>query len=239
MHRLAALRAAAPLTFRVLTAHIEAMSSSDPARPRPIIDLTARVSGALFAAQPAGLRKLFFTELWERFSYYGMRALLTLFMVAPIAEGGLALSTQDAARLYGNYTMAVYMLSIPGGFIADRILGARRSVLVGGWTIALGHYCLAYPSLATFYAGLVLIALGTGLFKPNISGLVGALYAPETTGGTRAFRSSTRGSISARSSRRSSRASWHKVRSSKAGWRRPGSIRPQVGTGVSRPQAWA
>lgn len=177
MHRLPAPLAAAPLTFRVLTAHIKAMSS-EPARPRPFLDLTARVSGALFTAQPAGLRRLFFTELWERFSYYGMRALLTLFMVAPIAEGGLALSTPDAARLYGNYTMAVYMLSIPGGFIADRILGARRSVLIGGWTIALGHYCLAYPSLATFYAGLVLIALGTGLFKPNISGLVGALYAP-------------------------------------------------------------
>lgn len=138
----------------------------------------ARLSGAMFASQPAGLKRLFFTELWERFSYYGMRALLTLFMVAPIADGGLALSTPEAARIYGNYTMAVYMLSIPGGFIADRILGARRSVLSGGWTIALGHYCLAYPSIATFYAGLMLIALGTGLFKPNISGLVGALYAP-------------------------------------------------------------
>ncbi|MEZ5898871.1 MAG: peptide MFS transporter [Hyphomicrobiaceae bacterium] len=154
------------------------MSSTEPARPRTTIDLTSRVSSGLFASQPAGLPRLFFTELWERFSYYGMRALLTLFMVTPIAQGGLALSTPDAAQIYGNYTMAVYMLSIPGGFIADRILGARRSVLVGGWIIALGHYCLAYPSLATFYTGLVLIALGTGLFKPNISGLVGALYAP-------------------------------------------------------------
>ena len=143
-------------------------------RPHAIIEQRARQ--ALFAGQPAGLQRLFFTELWERFSYYGMRALLTLFMVAPIAQGGLALSTPDATRIYGNYTMAVYMLSIPGGFIADRILGARRSVLMGGWIIALGHYCLAVPDLATFYAGLILVALGTGLFKPNISGLVGALY---------------------------------------------------------------
>lgn len=133
----------------------------------------------MFQGQPAGLQRLFFTELWERFSYYGMRALLTLFMVAPIAQGGLALSTADAARIYGNYTMAVYMLSIPGGFIADRVLGARRSVLVGGWIIALGHFALAIPSLTTFYAGLVLIALGTGLFKPNITGLVGALYSAD------------------------------------------------------------
>ena len=130
-----------------------------------------------FAGHPAGLSGLYFTELWERFSYYGMRALLTLFMVAPIAEGGLGFVTADAGRIYGNYTMAVYMLSIPGGFIADRILGARRAVLWGGCTIAAGHYALAVPTVATFYLGLVLIALGTGLFKPNISALVGALYA--------------------------------------------------------------
>lgn len=129
------------------------------------------------AAHPRGLSNLFFVELWERFSYYGMRALLTLFMVAPIAEGGLQLSTEHAGRIYGNYTMAVYMLSIPGGFIADRILGARRSVLIGGWIIALGHYCLAVPALPAFYLGLVLVAVGTGLFKPNMTGLVGALYA--------------------------------------------------------------
>jgi proton-dependent oligopeptide transporter, POT family len=130
-----------------------------------------------FAGQPRGLPALFFTELWERFSYYGMRALLTLFMVAPVASGGLGFATENAGRIYGNYTMAVYMLAIPGGFIADRMLGARRSVLMGGWTIALGHYCLAVPQIAFFYVGLLLIALGTGLFKPNISVLVGALYA--------------------------------------------------------------
>lgn len=147
-------------------------------KPAALLEAPARSLRAMFQGHPAGLRRLFFTELWERFSYYGMRALLTLFMVAPLAEGGLSLSTADATRIYGNYTMAVYMLSIPGGFIADRVLGARRSVLLGGWTIALGHYALAIPTLTAFYTGLVLIAVGTGLFKPNITGLVGALYSP-------------------------------------------------------------
>jgi POT family proton-dependent oligopeptide transporter len=129
-----------------------------------------------FGGHPKGLATLFFAELWERFSYYGMRALLTLFMVAPAAIGGLGLSTQDAALIYGNYTMAVYMLAIPGGFMADAYLGPKRAVMAGGVTIALGHYCMAIPTIETFYAGLVLIALGTGLFKPSISALVGGLY---------------------------------------------------------------
>ena len=129
-----------------------------------------------FAGQPRGLSTLFFTELWERFSYYGMRALLALFIVAPAAAGGLGLTTAEAARIYGNYTMAVYMLSIPGGFIADHYLGARRSVLIGGSIIACGHYTLAINSLTAFYIGLALVALGTGLFKPNISAMVGGLY---------------------------------------------------------------
>jgi POT family proton-dependent oligopeptide transporter len=107
-----------------------------------------------------------------------MRALLTLFMVAPLATGGLGLDTADAARIYGNYTMAVYMLSIPGGYVADALLGARRAVLVGGMLIACGHFTLAVPSAATFYLGLVLVAVGTGLFKPNVSAMVGSLYAP-------------------------------------------------------------
>lgn len=130
-----------------------------------------------FAGQPPGLPVLFFTELWERFSYYGMRALLTLFMVAPVTAGGLGFDVPAAASIYGSYTMAVYMLAIPGGFIADTFLGTRRSVLVGGSMIALGHFALAVPVLSSFYAGLTLIALGTGLFKPNISALVGGLYA--------------------------------------------------------------
>ena len=133
------------------------------------------------SGHPEGLRTLYFTELWERFSYYGMRALLTLFMVAPIADGGLGFATANATRIYGNYTMAVYMLAILGGFIADRIIGAKRAVLTGGWIIAAGHYALALPSQPTFYLGLILIVLGTGLFKPNISALVGALYSKDDT----------------------------------------------------------
>lgn len=138
----------------------------------------AGLTRSVFAGQPNGLSTLFFAELWERFSYYGMRALLTLFIVTPIASGGLGLTSVDAARVYGNYTMAVYLLSIPGGYIADRYLGARQAVLIGGSTIALGHFSLALPTEVSFYAGLALVALGTGLFKPNISAMVGGLYAP-------------------------------------------------------------
>jgi proton-dependent oligopeptide transporter, POT family len=126
--------------------------------------------------QPVGLRTLFFTELWERFSYYGMRALLVLFMVTPPEQGGLGFTTAEAAVVYGNYTMAVYMLAIPGGFIADRWIGATRAVTIGGMLIALGHFTLALHATVTFYVGLVLVALGTGLFKPSISALVGSLY---------------------------------------------------------------
>ena len=133
------------------------------------------------AAHPPGLASLYFTELWERFSYYGMRALLTLFMITPLANGGLGMPTMTAGSIYGTYTMAVYLLSVPGGFIADRIFGAKRCVMIGGWVIAAGHYALAFPILGSFYPGLMLIALGTGLFKPNISALVGALYQPNDT----------------------------------------------------------
>ena len=130
---------------------------------------SADATGAgVFAGQPRGLSTLFFTELWERFSYYGMRALLTLFIVAPVATGGLELTTIEAARIYGNYTMAVYLLSIPGGYIADRYLGAHYAVLIGGAIIALGHFTLAVPAESSFYVGLALVAIGTGLFKPNI-----------------------------------------------------------------------
>ena len=146
----------------------------EPRAQTPAVPAEAAPRG--FAGHPPGLSTLFFTELWERFSYYGMRALLALFVVAPAAAGGLGLSTVEAARIYGNYTMAVYMLSIPGGFIADRYLGARHSVLIGGSIIACGHYTLAIPSLNAFYIGLALIAIGTGLFKPNISVMVGGLY---------------------------------------------------------------
>jgi POT family proton-dependent oligopeptide transporter len=144
-------------------------------------DSSGTAGHALFAGQPRGLSTLFFAELWERFSYYGMRALLTLFVVAPMTAGGLGLTTVEAARIYGNYSMAVYLLAIPGGFIADRYLGARQAVLIGGSVIALGHYTLAIPAGLTFYIGLALVALGTGLFKPNISAMVGGLYGEDDT----------------------------------------------------------
>lgn len=127
---------------------------------------------------PCGLYPLFFTELWERFSYYGIRALLTLFMVAPAAAGGLGYNNHRAGLIYGTYAMSVYMLSIPGGFLADNFLGARCSVFVGGIVIACGHFTLALRWETTFFLGLVLIAVGTGLLKPNISTMVGSLYEP-------------------------------------------------------------
>jgi len=126
---------------------------------------------------PKGLSNLFFAELWERFSYYGMRALLMLFMIAPMAAGGLGFDQQQASSVYGNYVMASYMLCILGGFIADNFIGARRAVLIGGFVITAGHYTLVLDSLTAFYVGLILIAVGTGLLKPSISTLVGGLYA--------------------------------------------------------------
>lgn len=138
----------------------------------------AALDRAGIGGHPRGLTTLFFTEMWERFSYYGMRALLILFMVAPAATGGLGFGVGKAAFVYGTYTMGGYLLSIPGGFIADNFLGARRSVLIGAAVIAAGHFTLALVSTGTFYAGLVLIVLGTGLLKPNVSSMVGALYAP-------------------------------------------------------------
>ncbi len=126
---------------------------------------------------PRGLTNLFFAEMWERFSYYGMRALLILFMVAPIATGGMGMDQKSAAQIYGNYTMASYMVCILGGYIADNFIGERRAVLIGGFIITAGHYTLALNSTATFYGGLILVALGTGLLKPNISTLVGGLYS--------------------------------------------------------------
>ena len=131
------------------------------------------------AGHPRGLSTLFLTEMWERLSYYGMRALLILFMTAPVAAGGLAFPTQKAAAIYGLYTAAVYFTSLPGGWIADRLLGLRNAVLAGGILIALGHYSMFVNRLPFFYAGLVLIVLGTGLLKGNISAIVGSLYAPD------------------------------------------------------------
>jgi len=125
---------------------------------------------------PKGLTTLFFTELWERFSYYGMRAILVLYMVAPVTNGGLAFDTKTAASIYGTYTMSVYLMSLPGGLLADRVLGAKLAVLLGGVIIACGHFSMVFASPTFFYMGLVLIACGTGLLKPNISTMVGSLY---------------------------------------------------------------
>lgn len=132
-----------------------------------------------FFGQPRGLANLFFTELWERFGYYGMRALLTLFMVAPLAKGGLEFTNKTAGIIYGTYTMSVYMLSIPGGYIADNFLGARATVFWGGVIIAAGYFSLAIHSSTAFYTGLALVACGTGLLKPNISSMVGSLYSKD------------------------------------------------------------
>ena len=131
---------------------------------------------------PRGLYTLFFTEMWERFSYYGMRALLVLFMVAPVEQGGLGFRDEVATAIYGLYTAGVYLAALPGGWLGDRVLGGTGAVWVGGWIIAGGHFCLAIPGVAPFFAGLILVVLGTGLLKPNISALVGTLY-PE--GGAR------------------------------------------------------
>jgi len=131
-----------------------------------------------FFGHPAGLATLFFTEMWERFSYYGMRAFLILYMTAPTATGGLALADGDAASIYGTYTGAAWGAAIFGGLIADRFLGQYRSVLIGGIAIMLGHFTLVFTPLPFFYTGLALIVVGTGLLKPNVSTLVGSLYAP-------------------------------------------------------------
>src|SRR2546422_10871227 len=131
-----------------------------------------------WAGHPRGLSTLFFTEMWERFSYYGMRAFLILYMTAPAAAGGLGFADTDAASIYGTYTGSVWGAAILGGLVADRWLGQYRSVLIGGIVIALGHFTLAFHPLPFLYAGLTLIVLGTGLLKPNISTIVGSLYEP-------------------------------------------------------------
>ncbi len=125
---------------------------------------------------PSGLSTLFFTEMWERFSYYGMRAFLILYMTTAAANGGLGFEVARAGAVYGNYTGSVWLAAIFGGIVADRWLGAYRGVLYGGILIALGHFTLAFAALPTFYAGLTFIVLGTGLLKPNATSMVGMLY---------------------------------------------------------------
>jgi POT family proton-dependent oligopeptide transporter len=127
---------------------------------------------------PKGLPILFFTEMWERFSFYGMRAILVLYITKETVGNnpGLGWTDSEALQLYGWYTMLVYFLSILGGFIADRILGQKKTVLLGGILIAAGQFSLFLNGLTPFYTGLVLLVLGVGCLKPNISTMVGGLY---------------------------------------------------------------
>ena len=125
---------------------------------------------ALFG-HPRGLGLLFITEMWERFSYYGMRALLVLYLV-----NALKWTTASAANLYGTYTMLVYLTPVVGGYLADRFIGTRRSLVIGSIIIALGHFTMAIPGMTTFYLGLGFIIIGTGFFKSNVSTMVGQIY---------------------------------------------------------------
>ncbi len=131
-----------------------------------------------FLGHPVGLYILFLTEMWERFSYYGMRAILVLYLVAEVGieNAGLGWSNEDALALYGWYTMFVYVASIPGGIIADKIIGQKKAVFVGGMLLVAGHSVLAIEALWAFYTGLTLIVMGVGMLKPNISTMVGGLY---------------------------------------------------------------
>lgn len=152
--------------------------------------------GPTLFGHPKGLMTLFFTEMWERFSYYGMRALLILFMTTAIVDGGLGFDDKTSGAIYGLYTMGVYLLALPGGWFADRLFGLKKSVWYGGIIIAIGHFTMALPGIIhlfaenpaastdelssldtnSFFLGLIFIVIGTGLLKPNISSIVGQLY---------------------------------------------------------------
>ena len=146
-----------------------ALATDSPAAGSPAVPADDRA----FLGHPRGLGLLFVVEMWERFSFYGMRALLVLYLV-----NALAWAPAEAAGLYGTYTSLVYLTPVVGGWLADRWLGTRRAMILGGLTIAAGHFTLALPGLTAFYAGLGLIVAGTGLFKANVSAQVGELYRP-------------------------------------------------------------
>jgi POT family proton-dependent oligopeptide transporter len=138
---------------------------------------------ATFFGHPRGLATLFFTEMWERFSFYGIRAVLVLFLVGAISSGGFGIDDQTATAIYGLYTAGTYLTALPGGWIADRLIGARNAVMAGGVLIAAGNLLLGIAGGPSgFYIGLLVIVLGVGLLKPNVSAIVGELY-PE--GGAR------------------------------------------------------
>ncbi|MFI1972921.1 MFS transporter [Streptomyces cinnamoneus] len=141
------------------------------------------VGGKTFFGHPRGLAPLFMTEMWERFSYYGMRALLVIYLIAggPDAKpgsqgGGLGMSEANAVAIYSVYVAMVYLLAMPGGWFGDRVWGPRKTVAIAGGVIMAGHLCLALPGQAAFFAGLALVAIGSGLLKSNISTMVGHLY---------------------------------------------------------------
>jgi len=139
---------------------------------------------------PRGLSTLFFTEMWERFSFYGMRAIFLPFMGLAIGEGGLGYNESQSGSVLALYMSAVYMMSLPGGWIADKFLGQKRAVMVGGVIIMIGHILLAVPAVGSFYAGLACLVIGTGFLKPNVSSMVGQLYAkgdPRRDGGFSIF----------------------------------------------------
>jgi POT family proton-dependent oligopeptide transporter len=138
-----------------------------PSRPR---------KERLFRDQPRWFGTLFMVDVWERFSFYGMTAILYLYFVAPVAQGGLGLAAGDAAALFGTYMSLMFIAALPGGWLADRVLGARRSVLLGGGLIAAGHYTLSVPARPTLYLGLLLVIAGTGLVKPAIGTLISSPY---------------------------------------------------------------
>src|SRR5262245_45679205 len=132
-----------------------------------------------FFGHPTGLSTLFFTEMWERMSYYGARTFLAIYMITPVAAGGRGMSDGATGLVMALYMSSVYLLSLPGGWIADRFLGQRKAVTIGGIGIAIGNAMLAMPTDSLFYPGLAVIALGTGFLKPNISTIVGQLYKPD------------------------------------------------------------
>jgi POT family proton-dependent oligopeptide transporter len=137
-------------------------------------------AGPTFWGHPRGLATLFFTEFWERFSFYGLKAMLLLFMTATLEKGGLSFTTSQGSSIFGVYASLIYLASLPGGWVADRLLGQRRSVLLGGCLIAAGQFTLAVPGTTFLFLGLLLNVAGTGLLKPNASTMVGELYPSGT-----------------------------------------------------------
>ncbi|MEU0858896.1 oligopeptide:H+ symporter [Streptomyces griseofuscus] len=151
-----------------------------PATVRPAGEPSGAAPPTLLG-RPRWFVTLFATDMWERFSFYGMQAILFLFAAAPSADGGLGLSNADAGMLFGAYTAAIFLASLPGGWLGDRVFGSYRATLYGAVVIAAGHLLMALPTVPTVYVGLIFIAAGTGLLKPNMAGLLSAFYPGEAT----------------------------------------------------------